>query len=68
MATCSREKPEPPLIEDGLRLEVNPAPLTLRFTVPVKPPRDDTETVYMMLNPAVTVCYDGLTLNVNFGA
>jgi hypothetical protein len=43
----SVEDPDPPLIEGGLKLATAPAgnPLTLRLTVPVKPPEGVTVAV-----------------------
>lgn len=59
--TESVELPDPPAIEAGTKLPVAPAgrPLTLRFTVSVKPPLGVMVVVYEVPAPAWTVCEAG---------
>jgi hypothetical protein len=66
--TVSVDVPEPPM-EAGLKLAVAPGerPLALSVTFPVKPFWALTETVYVALFPAMTLCEIGVAAIVKSG-
>jgi len=62
VATVRVDDPEPPLIEDGLKLAVALAgrPLALSVTEPLNPPCGETDTPKLAFTPADTVSEPGV--------